>query len=510
MEYVATNASINMLVNGYVADCKVMLCGDEEGPFGCDDSPNRKESSVLGKDATKEDLELHGVTPSFTTTRSELPARMDDLRTMNDNLGLYAYVDGCKDIFTGLNLPALKWKSMAFRFEGNDETTMMGGTFKGALHPFAHMSASFFEISCVFGGENCEDYTMPDTAMARVRTALGLEKYIAITGDDDCAGMSEGFCAAKYFQRDFVKEVMNGQISGMANLAKISQYNAVSTSAINLLIGAGVTDTLLSYNDKSQIMLQCFAQVSGMVGNGAVTPFGFADAKSLTDGLICVIDETITALTGEGDRKLLQAPDLDRDAMVATADAAATAVATVNNAIATQIAAQELAVANGEEISTDFLVEVAKTATVALTELAEQIQKVASGEISASDLTEAFSEEAFAAKVAAVEVPAAAAVEAIAAAAKAEEEELANPGGTPPPTTPTTPTTPTNPPATTPPATPPATAEEDEGGSSLGPAIGGAVGGLIVVIAVAYFIMKKKKPDAVDPDGEGVVESVLS
>lgn len=59
--------------------------------------------------------------------------------------------------------------------------------------------------------------------------------------------------------------------------------------------------------------------------------------------------------------------------MVATADALAMAVASVNNLIATQLSTQEEAVTNGEEVSTDFLLEVAKTATVTLTQLAEQI-----------------------------------------------------------------------------------------------------------------------------------------
>ena len=84
-----------------------------------------------------------------------------------------------------------------------------------------------------------------------------------------------------------------------------------------------------------------------------------------------------------------------------------------------QLETQEAAVAAGEPISTDFLVEVAKTATVALTELAEQIEKVSSGEITAEALTAAFSEEALATLVAAVTPPAAEAVEAIKEAAAA-------------------------------------------------------------------------------------------
>ena len=75
-------------------------------------------------------------------------------------------------------------------------------------------------------------------------------------------------------------------------------------------------------------------------------------------------------------------------------------------------------------------------------------------------------------------------------------------------TTPTTPMKPAKPATTAAPA-------EEEGGSSLGPAIGGAVGGLIVVIAIAYFIIQKKRVDPnsqglVDAAGEGVVESVQS
>ena len=129
----------------------------------------------------------------------------------------------------------------------------------------------------------------------------------------------------------------------------------------------------------------------------------------------------------------------------------------VNNLIDTQLATQEEAVANGEEVSTDFLLEVAKTATVALTQLAEQIEKVASGEIDATSLKEGFSEEALSELVAAVEVPAAAA---IAEAAMSEEEELSNPARTTPPTTPKTPTTPDT--LTLP-------AEEDGGGPLAGP-----------------------------------------
>ena len=504
--YKATNASLSIVSNGYVTECKVMLCGiDKELGDGCNFSADRTEVTTLGKDAKPSDLAAYGVTPSFTATRATLPARMDDLRTREDTLVSLTYLAGCTDMFTGLAMPARRWSTLANRPQVGSS---FGGTFRGSLNPITNMGHAVLNFHGVFG----EDGPDANVVLGYLRTALGLpRRYMPLGGDTGpCAYGSCG--VGFFFARDYVAEVLDLKIAGMAHLAVISQYNALVASGVSLLVGAGVTDALIPYDAKAGMAMECFLidQGVGWKGEGENTDletFDFSSISDLVGNLICVIDKTIAALAEASGRRLQV--DLDRDSMVATADAAASAVANVNKMIAQQLATQEATVAAGGEISTDFLVEVAKTSTVALTQLAEQIEKVASGEITAADLAQAFSEEALAERVAAVTPPAAEAVENIKKAAAAEQEELSRPPGTPaPPTTPTTPTKPAKPATTAAPA-------EEEGGSSLGPAIGGAVGGLIVVIAIAYFIIQKKRVDPnsqglVDAAGEGVVESVQS
>ena len=459
------------------------------------------EVTTLGKDAKPSDLAAYGVTPSFTATRATLPARMDDLRTREDTLVSLTYLAVCNDMFTGLAMPARRWSTLANRPQVGSS---FGGTFRGSLNPITNMGHAALNFHGVFS----EDGPDANVVLGYLRMALGLpRRYMPLGGDTGpCAYGSCG--VGFFFARDYVAEVLDLKIAGMAHLAVISQYNALVASGVSLLVGAGVTDALIPYDAKAGMAMECFLVGTGVDGSSdLIAAFDFSSISDLVGNLICVIDKTIAAL-GEASGRRLQV-DLDRDSMVATADAAASAVANVNKMIAQQLATQEATVAAGGEISTDFLVEVAKTSTVALTQLAEQIEKVASGEITAADLAKAFSEEALAERVAAVTPPAAEAVESIKKAAAAEQEELSRPPGTPaPPTTPTTPTKPAKPATTAAPA-------EEEGGSSLGPAIGGAVGGLIVVIAIAYFIIQKKRVDPnsqglVDAAGEGVVESVQS
>ena len=78
----------------------------------------------------------------------------------------------------------------------------------------------------------------------------------------------------------------------MAHLTAISQYNSLMNSGVSLLIGAGVTDSMISYDTESNMAMECFLMSTGVAG---VTPktFDFTSNTDLLNGLICLIDTTI-------------------------------------------------------------------------------------------------------------------------------------------------------------------------------------------------------------------------
>ena len=216
--YVATNASLSIVSNGYAANCKVLLCslGKELSKDGCNFSADRTEATTLGKDADASDLAAYGVTPSSAVTRASLPARMDDLRALEDTMVGHTYLTGCKDVFTGLDLPARQWSTLANRPETENG---LGGTFRGALNPITNMGYEAMSYRGVFG----EDETDPEVVLGDLRTALGLASYMPLASDGKaCAFNSCG--PAFFFARDYVKEALDLKIAGMAHLAVISQF----------------------------------------------------------------------------------------------------------------------------------------------------------------------------------------------------------------------------------------------------------------------------------------------